>query len=170
MAFVLSKKVKDKKSETHKKYKEQKGAVIDALRAKMGAIQKQLSAAKGSGADGNGSGDLIADFVKVPKEDLKAFEAVHEALGEWVDVEKDKKCFELNVWYHLQRGLVAKVLGMINDKIAANAKDEKAASKELAEMKSKLYAKFLPEEHFAFLVQQIELDIAKKFPAEYRLF
>ena len=170
--FGVKSKAKDKKSGKNKKFKEQKNAVIDALRAKLNVIQRQLSIDKDAeDADGDKAAkDVITDFVKVPKEDLTDFEQVYEALGEWVDVEKDKKCFELNVWYHLQRGLVAKVLAMINEKIAANTKDEKAAVKDHLEMKKKLYSKFLPKKDFGILVDQIELDIAKQFPAEYRLF
>jgi len=179
MAAFFGKKVKDKKSEKNKKYKEQKNAVIDALRAKLCAMKDDLSAVKGAAkvnGDSGGSGatggakQLLPGRARVPKENLKAFEAVYEALGEWVDVEKDKKCFEVNVWYHLQRGLVAKVLAMINEKMSANAKDDKAPNKEHLEMKSKLFRECLPTQQFAFLVDQIRMDLAKKFPAEYRPF
>merc|ERR1711879_802884 len=132
-------------------------------------MKQELSADKDA-EDNKSEKALIADFVKVPKEDLKKFQAVYEALGEWVDVEKEKKCFELNLWYSLQRGLVAKALAMLNDRIKANSNDEKAPSKELMQMKRSLYSKFLPQSSFGFVVEQMTLDIAKKFPKEYRLF
>merc|ERR1719300_234898 len=46
MAAFFGKKVKDKKSAENKKFKEQKSAVIDALRAKLNALKQELSVDK----------------------------------------------------------------------------------------------------------------------------
>jgi len=129
------------------------------------AIKAQLV---GAAVDKKKKLDLISDFVPVSKNDLKEFDAAYKALAEWAEVEKDKKCFELCVWYNLQKGLVSKVMTMINDKMTANAKEDKAASREHVEMKAKLYKKYLPQ--FPFLVEQMELDMYKKFPKQYRKF
>ena len=167
IAAFFGKKAADKQDKEYvknnKKYKEQKAAVIDALKAKLNAVKAQLI-----GADNKKKVDLISDFVEVSKDDLKEFEKVYKALGEWIDVEKDKKCFDLVIFYNLQKGLVSKVLTMINDKISANAKDDKAVSRDQVEMKVKLYKKYLPQ--FSFLTEQIELDLFKKFPKQYRAF
>merc|ERR1719361_1780512 len=143
--------------------------MVEALRAKLDAIRDQLLVAGDDEKESKETKQWMADFAQVPKEDLKAFGEVYEELGSWVDVEKDKKCFDLNLWYHLQRGLVAKALALISEKVAANTKDEKAPSKDLLHMKCTLYSGFLPKA-FAFLAQQVGLDIAKQFPADYRLF
>jgi len=169
IAAFFGKKVLDKKDKEfvkkNKTFKEQKAAVIDALRMKLIAIKDQLV---GGDADKKKKLDLISDFVQVSKDDLKEFDAAYKALSEWIDVEKDKKCFELCVWYNLQKGLVSKVMTMIADKIGTNAKEDKAALRDHVEMKVKVYKKYLPQ--FAFLVDQIELDLAKKFPKQYRTF
>merc|ERR1712228_987086 len=167
IAAFFGKKVVDKKDKEYiknnKKFKEQKAAVIDALKAKLNAVKAQLI-----GADSKKKLDLISDFVQVSKGDLKAFEDVYKALSEWIDIEKDKKCFDLSVWYALQKGLVSKVFTMINDKMSANSKEDKAVSRDQIEMKLKLYKKYLPQ--FSFLSEQIELDLYKKFPKQYRAF
>merc|ERR1719361_2593485 len=134
--------------------------MVEALRAKLDAIRDQLLVAGDDEKESKETKQWMADFVQVPKEDLKAFGEVYEELSSWIDVEKDKKCFDLNLWYHLQRGLVAKTLALINEKIAANAKDEKAPSRDLLQMKRSLYAGFLPKS-FTFLAQQVDFDIAK---------
>ena len=184
LAF-LGKKVVDKTDpeykKNNKKYKEQKSSIIDALKAKLNAAKKDLSGKKGGDyseekkdedktTTKKQGGDAILDLVRVPKDDLKEFSDIYKELGEWTDPEKDKKLFDVNLWYNLQKGLISKALAMINDKIAGNAKEDKAVNKDEIEMKIKLYKKYLPSQLFGFLVEQYQLDLFKKFPNQYRPF
>lgn len=180
LAAFFGKKVNDKNDKEYKKqlkkYKEQKSSVIDALKAKLNAIKRQLSVVKKEdddekGGDNKAKADPITDFVRIPKDDLKEFEDIYKQLSEWIDIEKNKKdLFDVNLFYNLQKGLISKVLTMINDKISSNNKDDKAINKDQIEMKIKLYKKYLPIKEFSFLIEQYELDLYKQFPNQYRLF
>eukprot|EP00485_Elphidium_margaritaceum_P018740 CAMPEP_0202729586 /NCGR_PEP_ID=MMETSP1385-20130828/186208_1 /ASSEMBLY_ACC=CAM_ASM_000861 /TAXON_ID=933848 /ORGANISM="Elphidium margaritaceum" /LENGTH=1403 /DNA_ID=CAMNT_0049395853 /DNA_START=43 /DNA_END=4254 /DNA_ORIENTATION=+ len=171
LAAFFGKKVVDKTDEKYKKeskkYKEQKTAVIEALRVKLATIKKGISSKSGDGVK-----DAILDFKRVSKEDLAPFEAVYKELAQWNDAEKDKKMFDLNLWYNLQKGLIAKALAMVNEKINGNGngKEDKAVSKEQVEMKVKLYETFLPKQQWSFLTEQYALDIYKKYPADFTAF
>eukprot|EP01084_Bolivina_argentea_P127254 225086_1 len=155
--------VNDEKKEKKDKDRD---VVLDFIKiSKLNAMKKQLCVGEVNDEKKEKKDkdrDVVLDFIKISKNDLKQFEYIYKQLMEWIDVEKDKKLFNINIWYNLQKGLMGKVLQIINDKINSNNKDDKP-SKDQIEMKMKIYKKYLPNE-FAFLVEQIELDLYKKFP------